>query len=226
MPSSLFRQRGFPEDPGFRAPLRDRAGAPARAAAGGGGGHRGGNPARGPGDARLGRRRRDRGARRPARRAAPCGARAHRGRRRVAALRGPQSRRAAACRPQGRGRHDRRRHRGRRLGRRIRARCAPARLARVSQRARRGLARAASPCSRRPARSTIPACARTSCSSPTRKRPRAAACATPLPRWWSRSRWSAAASRCATRNGNQQPFVDAMMEKYPYWKALVQRVSY
>ena len=27
-------------------------------------------------------------------------------------------------------------------------------------------------------------------------------------------------------NGNQQPFVDAMMAKYPYWKALVQRVSY
>ena len=27
-------------------------------------------------------------------------------------------------------------------------------------------------------------------------------------------------------NGNQQLFVDAMMAKYPYWKALVQRVSY
>jgi len=27
-------------------------------------------------------------------------------------------------------------------------------------------------------------------------------------------------------NGNQQPFVDAMMKKYPYWKALVQRVGY
>jgi hypothetical protein len=27
-------------------------------------------------------------------------------------------------------------------------------------------------------------------------------------------------------NGNQQPFVDAMMAKYPYWKALVQRVGY
>lgn len=27
-------------------------------------------------------------------------------------------------------------------------------------------------------------------------------------------------------NGTQQPFVDAMLAKYPYWKALVQRVSY
>ena len=27
-------------------------------------------------------------------------------------------------------------------------------------------------------------------------------------------------------NGNQQPFVDAMLAKYPYWKELVQKVSY
>ncbi|HJT60457.1 MAG TPA: hypothetical protein VJ797_02170, partial [Burkholderiales bacterium] len=27
-------------------------------------------------------------------------------------------------------------------------------------------------------------------------------------------------------NGSQQPFVDAMLAKYPYWKSLVQRVRY
>ena len=27
-------------------------------------------------------------------------------------------------------------------------------------------------------------------------------------------------------NGSQQPFVDAMLAKYPYWRELVQKVSY
>ena len=119
---------------------------------------------------------------------------------------------------QGRRGNDRRRHRGRGGGGRVRAGGARARFARLPQRARRSGARARGRRSRRPAPSTIRACARTSCSSRTRKRRRAAACAIPSRRRWSRWRWSAAGISLRNANGSQQPFVDAMLAKYPYWQ--------
>ena len=75
--------------------------------------------------------------------------------------------------------------------------------------------------------STIPGCARTSCSGRTRSAPGRRSRRIPPSRWSWPSHWSAAASRCASRRRNQQPFVDAMIEgSSPYWKELVQRVGY